>query len=297
MADARARNIPPPVLDANYPTDGSSAWKSGHASNLMPEVCEERCIDLQGPSYLSTLLGSSEKPEVRQRTNDQIQINNASPGIGYGADNFYEDENGANEYLGIAYSTALKTAGLESNAVGNHEEACTIPSSQDLSPSFPYNIENGSLEKHCTCTSCLEVCNVGTNPPYQSKGLTCRFPSCQKTSILCHSDLRAHERRHYGQAGKYTCLEQDCHTITKHFGDLRRHYKTKHCISAEKEHYACPISWCKYSGNNGFARKDKLKSHYKNIHEGKPGLAKASRVIKPAKLKPQVSTFVGSAGK
>lgn len=144
---------------------------------------------------------------------------------------------------------------------------------------------------------CLKI---GIHLGWQFEGYRCRFPSCQTTlSNLPYSRLicQAHERGHYGVPGKYTCLEQNCQAVTKNFGDLKRHYKTNHCTSPDKQQFPCPKPWCKYSGSNGFARKDKLKSHYQNVHEGKPGPVKAGRVIKPATLKPKVPTSGGSADK
>lgn len=43
----------------------------------------------------------------------------------------------------------------------------------------------------------------------------------------------------------------------------------------------CPVLWCDYS-RGGFARKDKLKSHVKNVHRGqaKSGV-RAGQVIRP----------------
>lgn len=143
---------------------------------------------------------------------------------------------------------------------------------------------------------CLKI---GIHLGWQFEGYRCRFPSCQTTSFEPYSRLACaeHEKSHYGQPGKYTCLEQDCQAVTKNFGDLRRHCKTTHCTSPNKQSFPCPEPWCKYSGSNGFARKDKLKSHYQNVHEGKPGPVKAGRVIKPATLKPKVPTSGGSADK
>ncbi|KAL9074467.1 MAG: hypothetical protein Q9161_002255 [Pseudevernia consocians] len=218
---------------------------SGHASDLMPELRDERRMDTPGP-YLSTRRGSYESSEARQSTNTQLQTKDALPAIGYGASNLYGDEAGASGFLRPASATVLKTTGSETVAVGDCGE-------------YPL------------------VYSRAKTPP--------------------HLEIWKHDNSHYGQPGKYTSLEQNCQVVTTNFGDLKRHYKAKHCTKYDKEQFPYSVLWCKYSGNNGFARKDKLKSHYKNIHEGKPRPVKAGQVIKPARLKPQVSIFKSTTGK
>ena len=128
--------------------------------------------------------------------------------------------------------------------------------------------------------------------------MSCRFPHCSFFT-LGHSDHILHERSHYHtvDADAFRCVEPDCPFSSKRWPDLVRHYTVKHCTNPKKFQYPCPVVWCKYSGSNGFARKDKLKSHYKNVHEGKPGPAKAGRVVKPALLKPRVSGLDASESK
>ena len=147
----------------------------------------------------------------------------------------------------------------------------------------------------CSCTACL---SVGALKDWPDQGMPCRFPACSYFTEG-HSDHILHERGHFQKAGSSTfhCMEQVCPFTSKRWPDLVRHYTVKHCTSPKKFQFPCPVPWCKYNGNNGFARKDKLKSHYKNIHEGKPGPVKAGRVIKPATLKPKVPGLEGSASR
>ena len=142
--------------------------------------------------------------------------------------------------------------------------------------------------RECSCTACLFV---GAIKDWPDHGMSCRFPGC-KYFTEGHSDHIWHERGHFLKAGNatYHCVEQLCPFTSKRWPDLVRHYTVKHCTSPKKFRYPCPVLSCKYNGNNGFARKDKLNSHYKNIHQGKSGPGKASRVLKPATLKPQVSS-------
>ena len=264
----------------------------------MPEACDQQRTDVSGPSYISTLLGSYGSSDARQSTDHQPRTKNVSPELDFGADNFYGDAVDASGYTQPEYPTVLKTAGSETIATENCGEACIVAPTQEPSWSPPPDLpHDSSSQKDCTCISCLRIAKYTSwamSPG--GKGYRCRFPGCQ-TSINWAYSFSEHERSHYGQTGKYICLEQTCQVATKNFGDLKRHDKAKHCTNPNKEQFPCPVLSCKYSGNNGFARKDKLKSHYKKIHGGKPGPVKAGRVIKPATLKPQVSGLESSAGK
>lgn len=140
----------------------------------------------------------------------------------------------------------------------------------------------------CTCLICL---SLGTRRDilfeptgFVRNSLACRYPGCQrliKPEFLqdLPSKSAEHEQTHFGNLGKYHCLEEGCQTTTKNFADLRRHYNGRHCINAIK--YPCPIVGCKYGGDNGFTRKNKLKSHQRNVHQGKGVPGKAFRPIKP----------------
>ena len=262
----------------------------------MPDPGFEQRTDESGPSYISTLGGSYGNSEARQSTDNQPCVKNVSPEIDFGADNFYGGAVDPNAYSQPEYPTVLKTAGSETIATNDCGEACTVAPIQEPSVSFAPDLPNGSSsQEDCSCISCLGIGIRNGRSWYYQNG--CRFPGCPYRSRLYGCPVYEHEKSHYGQTGKYMCLEQTCQVATKNFGDLKRHDKAKHCSNPTKEQFPCPVLWCKYSGNNGFARKDKLKSHYKNIHEGKPGPVKAGRVIKPATLKPQVSGLEGSAGK
>ena len=272
---------------------------SSQASKLMPEACDQQRTDVSGPSYISTLLGSYGSSDARQSTDNQPRTKKVSPQFDFGADNFYGDAVDASEYSQAEYPTVLKTAGSETIATEDYGKACTVAPTQEPSwPLAPDVPNDSSSQMDCTCISCLAKCTANFWIRDNEYNLVCRchFPGCQ-TYTKEGDSYAEHERSHYGLPGKYTCLEQTCQVATKNFGDLKRHDKAKHCTNPNKEQFPCPVLWCKYSGNNGFARKDKLKSHYRNIHEGKPGPVKAGRVIKPATLKPQNPGLGGSTGK
>ncbi|MCJ1235904.1 hypothetical protein MMC14_003878, partial [Varicellaria rhodocarpa] len=77
---------------------------------------------------------------------------------------------------------------------------------------------------------------------------------------------------------KYSCTATNCRQTFGHWDDLKRHIKTFHCLHAVI--YPCEYIGCKYGGANGFKRKDKLKSHQRNVHLGKALPGGAPKVIK-----------------
>lgn len=254
----------------------------GHVSDLVSVSYDEQHIPF---------LESPEKSKACQNTTIQAETNNASSRVVYGTDDMYGDESGGSHPVRQSCAMVPKTAASETTAVGDCGEACTTRTTQEPSQSSATD-----LATHCACISC---CNIYTAWKWTDGGFRCPFPSCQAVFNTRYSYRTGkHEKSHYGQPGKYTCLEPNCKAVTKNWGDLKRHSKTSHCTSPNKEQFPCPVPWYKRSGNNGFPRKDKLKSHYQNVHEGKPGgPVKAGRVIKPATLKPQVPALGSSAGK
>lgn len=272
---------------------------SSQVSDLMPKVCDERRTNVLGLSYGSALPGPFGSSKTAQSTDSQPGTNNnVSPEIGHEADNLYGDAARVSRHLRSVYTTVQETTWSELIATSQCGEAYTVTPTQEPSWSFAPDLANdSSRRKDCTCISCCKLSTGWARALLAQLKFKCRFPSCQTLLDGSITGFYEHERRHYGQPGKYTCLEQSCPVVTKNFGDLKRHDKAKHCTNPNKEQYPCPVLWCKYSGSNGFARKDKLKSHYKNIHEGKSAPAKAGRVIKPATLRPKVSGLEGSASK
>ena len=119
----------------------------------------------------------------------------------------------------------------------------------------------------CLCVDCLLAGPSFTR--YNQNQCRLAFCTFVGFGVSGKGGSEEHERSHFGQSGKYTCAEPGCHTTTKKFSDLKRHYAGRHCIDPKKAKFPCPVLDCKYSGDNGFARKDKLKSPYKNVHERK----------------------------
>ena len=278
----------------------SGCTASNYAFDSMLDVCDERRTDATGPSYVPTSFESPESSESFQGPDIQSGFDLESLGSGHGAGDLYRDATDTSGDWLSADATVPKPTGSQIMTTSSFGEARTVTPTPETSWSLNSDLRNGSSpQTDCTCISCLKI---GTDwysaLKVTGRDLKCHFPGCLTlTNFSNISNFYVHERCHYGQSGKYTCLEQNCQVVTKNFGDLRRHDKAKHCTNPNKEQFPCSVVWCKYSGDNGFARKDKLKSHYRNIHEGKPGPAKAGRVLKPATPRPKVSGLEGSASK
>lgn len=144
-------------------------------------------------------------------------------------------------------------------------EEAPVTLTRDLSRGFG---TSPGREPSCKCISCLSLGDGKRKAWLWS--YPCRVPKCSQTfttnsSKTGETSTRVkHEKSHFLHAGKYKCAEKYCHTVTSKFADLKRHYTSVHCFNRTK--YACSVIGCKHSGQNGFARKDNLKSHFMNVH-------------------------------
>ncbi|KAL8707239.1 MAG: hypothetical protein Q9220_007682 [cf. Caloplaca sp. 1 TL-2023] len=84
---------------------------------------------------------------------------------------------------------------------------------------------------------------------------------------------------HFCNGGLYQCETPGCAHKSKRWGDLKRHISTSHCLNAKK--FPCAYPGCERGGDNGFPRKDKLKSHFESVHRGKGIPSKQSRALAP----------------
>jgi len=129
--------------------------------------------------------------------------------------------------------------------------------------------------KPCACILCVGIGDLPAPRGQPGPDKQCRFLPC---STMWYN-LTAHEREHFWVNHQYQCGEE-CKFTTKRWPDLKRHTASKHCTRPERK-FPCPVLWCKYSGSNGFARKDKLKSHIKAVHHGMTMPGKVNQAIKP----------------
>ena len=132
--------------------------------------------------------------------------------------------------------------------------------------------------------------------------ILCRFPGCvfSVSTWYATKEHVYHERDHFHLPWNplFHCVEEHCKFTSKRFPDLIRHFQVRHCKSPQK--VSCPLPWCKYSGDKGFARKDKLTSHYKNVHKagisGKGPSSKAPRAIRPVPASSSSNTTYAGVG-
>ena len=178
---------------------------------------------------------------------------------------------------------------FQQSALGNagYEVSRTsVPLAQALARTSEFESQSpGHVGDECECVACWSTqrridVTLMASIPDKRYDVSCRMPDCEKLLYSWGSgpmsewkiessvrQLAKHENTHFGSPGNYHCLEPGCRTTTKKFEDLKRHYRGKHCT--KPTYFPCPILDCKYSGANGFPRKDKLKSHYRNVHEKK----------------------------
>ena len=133
-----------------------------------------------------------------------------------------------------------------------------------------------SSDGNCACIICMKI-----GLSWYGHSRQCCVVGCTVGTLL-HFDLCQHEKTHFKENGKYHCREARCTSSFNRWEDLLRHTNSKHCLNPPKFH--CSEIDCQYHSGNGFTRKDKLQSHYKNVHQGRP---KFSRSAQPARIAPR----------
>ena len=147
--------------------------------------------------------------------------------------------------------------------------------------------------RECSCITCVDLGSCREIMWHvESYHYRCRLSDCT-FSIAAgyheetyHSGYRAeeaarkHEKDHFRHEGQLRCIEDRCVYRAKRWPDLKRHYTSKHCLNP-KTRFPCPEIGCKYGGDNGFTRKDKLKSHRDKVHGKRANTEKRFRGSKP----------------
>ena len=160
-----------------------------------------------------------------------------------------------------------------------------------LTPTLDDRVDETSvlgLHEGCTCPACIQERPFTARTPGDGgyRG-ACRMPNCSLVTLngdgsaesaigLHRYSIIAHERSHYFHQDKYRCAEKDCTASFKQWRDLKRHYRAKHYTKTPA--FPCNVIGCQYGGENGFHRKDKLTSHYKNVHQAVPLLQNSNPV-------------------
>ena len=151
----------------------------------------------------------------------------------------------------------------------------------------PFSV--GGLGRDCECVACVferqaedsKTKLVGYYSPYK---YNCCFQPCLSHTFYEKVEWKRHYGTHLKQEGRFPCNSGNCKNSKRSFTrfvDLLRHSTNIHCLNPKK--FPCDVLGCKYGGDNGFLRKDKLKDHKKNVHERKPvfGTPRPLRAIKP----------------
>ncbi|KAL2036778.1 hypothetical protein N7G274_010502 [Stereocaulon virgatum] len=148
--------------------------------------------------------------------------------------------------------------------------------------------------ERCSCLLCLprptwlETANE-SGDDWSPAYAYCRVLGCDweySDAPTVYSAAWRHEKSHFydttrNEAGvkKLICKQEYCKYSTKRYSDIKRHYAAKHCKNAKK--FPCHIIGCKFSGDNGFPRKDKLRDHLKASHRDMFAPGKPVQTIKP----------------
>ena len=144
--------------------------------------------------------------------------------------------------------------------------------------------------RECSCVTCLELGSDRWSGESVPVNYPCRLPDCNFSIVVEQGGeywkgfaaewiARKHEKNHFRHNRQFRCIEDRCVYGAKRWSDLKRHYTSKHCLNP-KTKFPCPEIDCKYGGNNGFTRKDKLKSHREKVHEKHARPEKRFRVSK-----------------
>ena len=146
--------------------------------------------------------------------------------------------------------------------------------------------------RECSCITCLDLglSREHSRVPYPAN-YPCRLSDCNFSwtgqeywsAYSAQKGARNHEKAHFRHEGQFRCIEDRCVYSAKRWSDLKRHYTSKHCLNP-KIKFPCTEIDCKYGGNNGFTRKDKLKSHREKVHEK---VAKPEKRFRVSKLNAQ----------
>ena len=161
----------------------------------------------------------------------------------------------------------------------------------------PPPVEVGIAAGDCDCINCTIELHfqeaAALKVPFGSTSHCFKYP-CHlqicKFETISHQywakgEWKRHYCSHFKQDGKYTCDDGDCKRAFSRSVDFFRHSNDVHCKCAQK--FPCDVFGCKYGGDNGFRRKDKLTSHKRNVHDGKATVA-SGRLPRSIKPKPRV---------
>ena len=191
----------------------------------------------------------------------------------------FDSNNAETSELGLGLSSPTWA---ESTGPYNNDEKYSMPSVTTTSAA------PGS-GRECSCITCVDLGSYRTrmwgvdNYHHRCRHSDFNFISTREGGYrgnwVAEEAARKHEKNHFRHDGQFRCIEDRCVYGAKRWSDLKRHYTSKHCMNP-KTKFPCPEIGCKYGGDNGFTRKDKLKSHREKVHDKRAKLENRSRVSK-----------------
>ena len=147
-----------------------------------------------------------------------------------------------------------------------------LGSSKSFGAPLTLSPSSGRGEK-CNCIKCTLNCLKSLH--HGSRWVLCPKPNCSYRSWYWY--IHMHYGTHFLNSSLCKCDALGCNIACKRWGDLIRH-SAIHCTLPKK--FPCKELGCKYSGDNGFTRLDKLRSHQK-VHQGRAIPQQRPRAIKP----------------
>ena len=117
------------------------------------------------------------------------------------------------------------------------------------------------------------TCNTGAPSKDELESHTMETHGLNPTLYVDH-----HHGTQCLHSGFYFCPIPFCDKRSKTWCDLMRHTTDIHCLNARR--YPCHETGCKYSGNNGFKRKYRLRNHVWRMHINQARHTTAYRTLK-----------------
>ena len=144
--------------------------------------------------------------------------------------------------------------------------------------STPSSHSTNDTEEPCHCVSCRE--KLLEKKVWEITKWNAPTQCLECNSLVARWNWSTHYQQHFKtENGKYPCTILDCKKVASRWADLKRHAKSQHCVHAER--FPCDVWSCKYGGDNGFLRRDKLLSHKRNVHDGKAAPNQPMRKLMP----------------
>lgn len=209
-------------------------------------------------------------------TENLITSSDPPPGgaYGYSRDNTFDTIFDSNDVTYEDQTFAIGNGGMTENLRTSVDPSPSPMEAVNYSVSGPSLPLTNDTTNACACIPCF------VKSKREFINYTCVI-GCDYRNFYWGNNSKAHLKTHFKEDKKFHCRAPLCGQIFGRWGELTRHYKT-HCLRPKK--FACDVFGCRYSGDNGFIRHDKLLSHKRNVHDGK---APPSQLMRRLQAKPR----------